>query len=78
MPDLVAPDYAFARFLIERGLAAIYLVGFIVAFEQFPALAGERGLEPAPELLSRVRFRDAPSLFHWIRFTDGRLRAVAA
>jgi uncharacterized membrane protein YhdT len=78
VPDLVAPDYAFARVLIERGLAAIYLIGFIVALEQFPALAGERGFEPAPDLLARIRFRDAPSVFHWLRFTDGRLRALAA
>jgi hypothetical protein len=78
MPELGAPDYAFARFLIERGLAAIYLIGFVVAFEQFPALAGERGFEPAPDFLARVRFRDAPSIFHWVRFTDGRLRTLAA
>jgi hypothetical protein len=77
MPELGAPDYAFARFLIERGLAGIYLVGFVVALEQFPALAGERGLEPAPEFLGRVRFRDAPTIFHWVRFSDGRLRALA-
>jgi len=77
MPELGAPDYASARFLVERGLAAIYLIGFIVAFEQFPALAGERGLEPAPEYLRLVRFRDAPTIFHWIRFSDGRLRALA-
>jgi hypothetical protein len=77
MPELGTPDYAFARFLVERGLAAIYLIGFIVAFDQFPALAGERGLEPAPEYLRLVRFRDAPTIFHWIRFSDGRLRALA-
>jgi len=77
MPDLVAPDYSVARFLIERGLAAIYLIGFVVAFEQFPALAGEHGLEPAPDVLARARFRDAPTIFHWIPYTDARLRALA-
>jgi Lipase maturation factor len=77
MPELGAPDYSFARFLIERGLAAIYLLGFLVALDQFPALAGEHGLEPAPEVLARVRFRDAPTIFRWMRFTDGRLRALA-
>jgi len=45
-PDLVAPDHSVARFLIERGLAAIYLIGFVVAFEQFPAL--DLGLGGAP------------------------------
>jgi len=78
MPDLVAPDYTVARFLIERGLAAIYLLGFLVAFDQFPALAGERGLEPAPEVIARTRFRDAPTIFRWIPYTDGRLRALSA
>src|SRR3954451_9172259 len=48
MPDLGTPDYLAARFLIERGLAAIYLIAFVVAWRQFPALCGERGLEPAP------------------------------
>ena len=52
---LAGDDYQIARFLIERGLAAIYLIGFVVAALQFPALCGERGLEPAPEFLRRVR-----------------------
>jgi Lipase maturation factor len=76
MPDLSAPDYEIARFLIERGLAAIYVIGFVVALRQFPALCGEHGLEPARELLALVRFRDAPSLFHW-GYSDRRLRATS-
>jgi hypothetical protein len=78
MPDLAAPDYLVARFLIERGLAALYLVAFVVAWRQFPALCGERGLEPAPRFLEAVpRFLDAPSIFRWIGYSDGRLRAVS-
>jgi hypothetical protein len=76
MPDLGAPDYALARFLIERGLAALYLIAFVVALRQFPALCGERGLEPAPRFLGFVRFIQAPSLFHW-GYSDARLRIVA-
>ena len=76
MPDLSAPDYVVARFLIERGLAAIYLIGFVVALRQFPALCGENGLEPAREILALVRFRDAPSLFHW-GYSDARLRVMS-
>jgi uncharacterized membrane protein YhdT len=76
MPDLSAPDYEIARFLIERGLAAIYLIAFVVALRQFPALCGERGLEPATEILALARFRDAPSLFHW-GYSDARLRVVS-
>lgn len=76
MPDLVAPDYTLARLVIERGLALVYLIAFVVALRQFPALCGERGLEPAPAFLARVRFLDAPSLFHW-GYTDRRLRIVS-
>ncbi|HET9457965.1 MAG TPA: lipase maturation factor family protein [Candidatus Limnocylindrales bacterium] len=76
MPELTAPDYTIARFVIERGLALIYLVAFVVAARQFPALSGESGLQPAPRLLARVRPREAPSLFHW-GYSDRRLRVVA-
>src|SRR3954452_17209386 len=79
MPGLAAPDYQVARFLIERGLAAIYLVAFVVAWRQFPALCGERGLEPAPHLLALLRrFLDAPTLFRWVRYSDAKLRLVSA
>jgi len=64
------------RLLFERGLAAIYLVAFLSALHQFPALLGERGLLPVPAFLARVRFRDAPTLFHW-HYSDRLLRIVA-
>jgi hypothetical protein len=77
-PDLLAaPDYQLARFLLERGIAAIYLIAFVVAIEQFPALCGERGLEPAPRFLEVVRFLQAPSIFHW-RYSDRLVVGVAA
>ena len=79
MPDLAAPDYQVARFLIERGLAALYLVAFVVAWRQFPALCGERGLEPAPRLLEVVpRFLDAPTVFRWMGYSDAKLRVISA
>ncbi len=78
MPELAAPDYLVARFLLERGLAAIYIVAFVVALRQFPALAGEDGLEPAPEFLRLVpRFLDAPTMFRWTGYSDSLLRAVS-
>ncbi len=58
------------RFAIQRGLAAIYLVAFLVAANQFRALLGARGLTPAPDFLARVRFRRSPSLFH-LGYSDG-------
>jgi hypothetical protein len=79
MPDLAAPDYHLARLLIERGLAAIYLIAFAVAWRQFPALCGERGLEPAPRFLELVpRFLDAPTAFRWTGYRDARLRSLCA
>src|SRR5919112_4118804 len=78
MPELAAPDYAIARLLIERGLAVLYAFAFFVAWRQFPALAGERGLEPAPRFLEAVpRFRDAPTIFRWLGYSDAKLRAVS-
>ena len=71
-----APDYAIARLLIERGLAAIYLIAFVVALRQFPPLLGERGLLPAPDFLRIATFRRAPSLFH-LGYSDRALRAVS-
>jgi hypothetical protein len=80
MPDLTllaAPDYTVARFLLERGIGAVYLVAFVVAFVQFPALCGEHGLQPAPRWLAAVPFRRSPSLVH-IASSDDLLRVVAA
>jgi hypothetical protein len=76
MPELFAADYQVARFVIERGLGVLYLVAFMVAARQFPALSGENGLEPAPRLLGTTTFWQTPSLFHW-RYSD-RLLAAAA
>jgi hypothetical protein len=64
------------RWLFQRGLAAIYLVAFIAALRQFPALLGERGLLPVPRFLERTSFRETPSLFH-LRYSD-RLFIVVA
>ena len=76
MDWLWSPDSSVARVLLQRGLAALYLIAFLNAFLQFPALLGERGLEPAPQFLRVVSWRRAPSLFQW-RYSDALLRAVA-
>ncbi|HEX5041017.1 MAG TPA: lipase maturation factor family protein [Candidatus Limnocylindria bacterium] len=77
MQALSASDYQIARLLLERGLAALYLIAFVAAARQFPALAGERGLEPATWVLRATRFWQAPSIFHW-RYSDRLLRGVCA
>jgi hypothetical protein len=55
--------------LLQRMLAAVYLVAFLSALEQFPALLGERGLLPAPAFIKKVSFFDAPGIFHF-RYSD--------
>jgi Lipase maturation factor len=73
---LWAPEYVGARTLVVRGVALIYLIGFTVAFNQFPALLGEHGLQPAPRFIAGVPFKRSPSLFY-LRYSDTLLRAVA-
>jgi len=55
------------RLLLQRGLGGIYLMGFLVALNQFRALCGDRGLEPAASFMRMVSFREAPSIFYYIR-----------
>ena len=61
--------YWYSRFVFERGLALIYLIGFIVVVNQFIPLLGERGLLPVPRFVEAVPFRVSPSLFYF-RATD--------
>ena len=56
MPTLDAPDYKIARFVIERGLAAIYLIAFLVACEPVPgAAAASAGSSRRPRSCARTR-----------------------
>jgi hypothetical protein len=59
-------DYWLARFLLRRGLAAIYLVAFLVAAHQFRPLSGEDGILPLGPFLDRTTWRDHPSLFRYL------------
>ena len=76
MDWLQAPDSWLARWLFERLLGTIYVVAFVVAIDQFPALLGEHGLQPAPRFMALAGFRNAPSIFH-IHYSDLWLRLVA-
>ena len=76
MDWLQAPDYWLARWLFERLLAAIYLIAFLVAANQFPALLGEHGLLPAPRFLAVSPMRESPSLFH-LHYSDRFLRSLS-
>jgi hypothetical protein len=72
-----AEGYWLSRLVFQRALAAVYVVGFVVALRQFRGLLGERGLLPVPEFVRVVPFRRAPSLFHW-RYSDRLYAAVSA
>ena len=70
-----APEYEFARQVLQRGIATIFLVAFLSCLNQFPALLGERGLLPVPDYVDSFRRRKRPSLFLW-RYSDRLLRSV--
>src|SRR3954465_2504376 len=76
MDWLLAPDYQLGRLLFERALGAIYLLAFLVAANQFPALLGEHGLLPVPRFLAAVPFRRVPSIFH-LYYSDRAFRVAA-
>mgnify|MGYP000253432439 CR=1 FL=1 len=71
-----AEGYDAARLVLQRGIAAVYLIAFLNALNQFRPLLGERGLLPVPRFVARVPWRASPSLFHW-RYSDRLLVAVA-
>ncbi|MGP3987056.1 lipase maturation factor family protein [Streptomyces sp. 3N207] len=75
-PWFSAPGYELSRLVLQRALAALYLVAFFSAAMQFRALLGERGLVPAAVFVRRVPFRASPSLFHWR--CDDRFTGVCA
>jgi len=62
---LYQADYWFSRFIIQRGLGFIYLMAFLVAFNQFRPLLGENGLLPTQRFLGQTTFRQFPGLFQF-------------
>ena len=60
-----ATGYYFTRLVFQRGLGIVYLIGFLVALNQFRPLLGERGLLPVVNYVKATTFREAPSLFHF-------------
>ncbi|WP_019546337.1 lipase maturation factor family protein [Streptomyces sulphureus] len=68
--------YWLSRLLVQRGLAAVYLLAFLGTALQFRALLGSRGMQPIPRFVARVPFRAAPSLFH-LHYSDRFFAACA-
>jgi hypothetical protein len=62
-------NYWITRVVLQRGLAAIYAIAFLVAVNQFRPLLGVHGLTPVPAFLQQTRFVDAPSLF-FVHYSD--------
>lgn len=73
---LAAPDAEWARQILQRGVAALYLVAFVSTLNQFRPLLGERGLLPATDLLAAGRQR-GPTLFSRWGYSDAKLVALA-
>ena len=59
--------YWIIRLLLQRGLAFIYLMAFLVALNQFRPLCGDSGLLPAASFMRMIPFREAPSVFYFLR-----------
>lgn len=74
---LDAPHAELARQVLQRGTALIFAVAFLSTLLQFPALAGERGLSPAPRFIRAGGLDGLPSLFR-IRYSDHLLRTLCA
>ncbi|MEK7557582.1 MAG: lipase maturation factor family protein, partial [Patescibacteria group bacterium] len=58
-------DIDWTKWIFQRGLGAVYLIAFLVTANQFRALIGERGLNPATSRAARERFWRSPSIFHF-------------
>lgn len=58
--------YVMTKLLLQRGIALVYFIAFLVALNQFVPLLGEHGILPVPEFIKHVSFTRAPSVFHFI------------
>ena len=72
-----APDYEFARVVLQRGIAVMFLIAFASTAAQFRALLGEHGLLPVPKLLESKQHLRGFTVFRYWRYTDNRLMVVA-
>jgi hypothetical protein len=78
---LSGKDYRLTRLVLQRGLALVYLIAFLVALNQFVPLLGEKGLLPVPLFVKAVPFSASPSLFFFAprdwAFTAGAWLGIA-
>src|ERR1700712_5780577 len=57
-------EYRLTRLVLQRGIAAIYAIGFLVAINQFVPLLGAHGLTPVPYFVQGTNFASSPSIFY--------------
>lgn len=74
---LASEGYEFARQVLQRGIAGIFVIAFLSSAAQFPALLGDHGLLPVRAYLSTAYARRSPTLFRRWRYTDARVRALS-
>ncbi len=82
MDGFAAVDFGFAHEVVQRGIAALYVVAFVSTLNQFRPLLGEHGLLPATDFLAwarssaRGRKLLRPTIFRSLGYTDRRLVAL--
>ena len=64
------------RIVVSRGLALVYVIAFVVAVRQWPALLGDHGLLPVRRHLQGTTWKRAPSLLR-IRCDDRSVLAAS-
>jgi hypothetical protein len=73
--DFSSPQYWLTRVCFQRCLAFLYLIGFLIAANQYLALVGENGITPARLMMKRVSFLQAPGLC-WFDCSDRFITAL--
>lgn len=73
---LYSQDYVFTRFLLQRGLALLYFIGFLIAANQGRGLLGRNGILPIPLFLKRTTFKNHPSIFYF-KYSDELYTSLA-
>src|ERR1700753_1450230 len=71
-----APEYWVGRLVLERGVAALYLIAFLAAALQFRALIGEHGILPVPGRVAGQTLWRTPTIF-LLRVSDGLFAGVS-
>lgn len=56
-------EYFLTRLFLQRGLAFIYFIAFLIIINQYRALLGKKGILPIEKLIKQMRFKSSPSVF---------------